>query len=209
MKKLDVKKNRDTVTAIKEYWGILNDYNLVYYYINDSYLYIYSRVTKKESLHMFASEEEKNRIKERIENIKKDMKKSYVNVRNFAEIKKQSAAMWTNKCNDREIRKGTFRKDTFYRGFFIECFTQNEQRDFNEFYNIFSSGYILKSKRAYDFEKFIKIKNLTNLWNRDDLLIMDNGEGEIVDKIEAIKRIKEGGNIEVGHFEAKTRINSG
>ena len=83
MKKLDVKKNRETVTTMKEYWGILNDFNLVYYYINDSYLYIYSRVTKKESLHMFASEEEKNIIKERINNIKKEMKMTKVNIRNL------------------------------------------------------------------------------------------------------------------------------
>ena len=199
MKKLEVKNYRETVTGIKEFWEILHDYNLIYYYVNDTYLYIYSRVTKKEALYLYDNDLEKEIIKERIENIKKDMKKSYVNIRNVYEIKKQSAAMWTNKCNDREIRKGVFRKDTFFKGFFIECFTQNEQREYNEYYNVFLSGYILKSKWAYDFEKYIKLKNLTNVWNRDDLLLMDNNAGEIVDKIEAIKRIKEGGNIEVGY----------
>ena len=199
MKKLEIKKYRETVTEIKDFWGILNDYNLIYYYVNDTYLYIYSRVTKKETLYLFDSEEEKNRIKERINNIEADMEKSNVNIRNFAEIKKQSAAMWTNKCNDREIRKGIFRRDIFFKGFFIQCFNQNDQRDCNEFYNIFFNGYVLKSKRAYDFDKFAKIKNLTNLWNRDDLLLMDNGEGEIVNKIEAIQRIKQGADIEIGY----------
>ena len=56
MKKLEVKKYRETVTKIKDFWGILNDYNLIYYYVNDTHLYIYSRVTKKESLYLFDSE---------------------------------------------------------------------------------------------------------------------------------------------------------
>ena len=40
---------------------------------------------------------------------------------------------------------------------------------------------------------------MVNVWNREDLIIMDNGEGEIVDKVEAIKRIKEGSDIEIGY----------
>lgn len=46
------------------------------------------------------------------------MKKSYVNMRNFSVIKKQSAAMHSNKCADREIRKGIFRRDTFFQRFY-------------------------------------------------------------------------------------------
>ena len=196
MKKLNLEKYEDKIS----WWSIRNDYNLTAYSIYaDTYLYIYSRVTKKESLYLFDSEEEKEIIKERINNIKSEMKKSNVNIRNFAEIKKQAAAMWTNNCNDREIKKGVFRKDTFYTGFFIQCFIKNDQRGFNEFFNVLPGGYILKAAWAYDFSKYNELRALANLWNRDDLLIMDNYAGEIVDKMEAIQRIKQGSDIEINY----------
>ena len=200
MKKLDLEKYKKIVTEIREAWIFQNDYNLISYAIYDSYLYVYSRVTKKGALYLFHSEEEKETIKKRIENIKQKMKKSYVNVRNFHEIKKQSTAMHTNQCGDREIKKGVFRKDTFFKGFFIGCFTPNERREINEYYNVFLSGYVLKSKWAYDFDKYRALITLANQWHRDDLLLMDNGVGEIVDKLEAISRIKQGADIEIEYM---------
>ena len=56
MKKLEVEKNAELVADIKDWGEILYNYNLILYYINDSYLYIYSRVTKKASLYLYDNE---------------------------------------------------------------------------------------------------------------------------------------------------------
>ena len=199
MKKLEVAKYAEIVSETSIEWEVLHTYNLLYYYVFDNYLYIYSRVTKKTTLYLFDSEEEKETIKKRVDTIEKEMEKSKVNIRNYYDIKKQSIAMHNNKCNNSEIKKGVFRKDTFFKGFFIECFNQYEQRDFNEFFNVFLSGYVLKSKWPYDFKKYRELRTLALQWNRDDLLIMDNDAGEIVNNLEAVSRIKKGVDIEIGY----------
>ena len=188
MKKLNLEKNAEVMTEIStEIRGGLdfrNDYNLLTYYINDMYLYIYNRVTKKAALYLFSGEEERDTVRIRIDAIKSNMGDSKVNMINFYEIKRQSKAIHANACNVRDVKKGVYRKDIFFKGFFIRCFTQNEQKGFNEFYNVLPNGYIFKDKRVYDFDKYIKIKELVNVWHRDDLIIMDNDKGEIVDNIE-------------------------
>ena len=197
MKKLENVEN--TVNSIKNLWGFTNDYNLIFYYMDVNFFYIYSRITKKGSLYYFESEEEREIIKERIKNIKDNMEQSKISMMNFYAVKNQSKAIYDNACNTRDVIKGVYRKDTFFKGFFIQCNNQNEQRDFNEFYNVLPSGYIFKNTWGYNFDKYIKIKELVNVWNREDLLIMDNDNGEIVDKVEAIKRIKENSDIEIGY----------
>ena len=199
MKKLENVENVETVNSIKNLWSFKNDYNLIFYYMDVNFLYIYSRITKKGSLYFFESEEEREIIKERIKNIKDNMEQSKISTINFYAIKKQSKAMHSNNCNNSEVEKGVFRKDTFFKGFFIRCYSKQEQRNFNEFYNVLPSGYIFKNTWGYNFYKYIKIKELVNVWNREDLLIMDNDKGEVIDKIEAIKRIKENSDIEIGY----------
>ena len=197
MKKVENVEN--TVNSIKNLWGFTNDYKLIFYYMDVNFLYIYSRITKKGSLYYFESEEEREIIKERINKIKDNMEQSKISTINFYAIKKQSKAMHSNNCNNSEVEKGVFRKDTFFKGFFIRCYSVQEQRNFNEFYNVLPSGYIFKNTWGYNFNKYIKIKELVNVWNRKDLLIMDNDKGEVIDKIEAIKRIKENSDIEIGY----------
>ena len=199
MKKLENVESVETVNSIKNLWSFTNDYKLIFYYMDVNFLYIYSRITKKGSLYFFESEEEREIIKERINKIKDNMEQSKISMRHFYAVKKQSKAMHSNNCNNSEVEKGVFRKDTFFKGFFIRCFSKQEQRNFNEFYNVLPSGYIFKNTWGYNFDKYIKIKELVNDWDREDLLIMDNDNGEIVDKIEAIKRIKENSDIEIGY----------
>ena len=196
MKKLE---NVEKVNDIRNRWDFTNNFNLIYYYMDNNMLFIYSRITKKGSLYLFENEEERETIKKRINKIQENMRQSKINMRNFHAIKKQSKAMHNNDCNNREIVKGVFRKDTFFKGFFLGCYTEQDQRGFNEFFNVLPSGYIFKSRWGYDFDKYRKIKELINVWDREDLLIMDNDTGEIVDKMEAIKRIKENSDIEIGY----------
>ena len=54
MKKLENVEN--TVNSIKNLWGFTSDYNLIFYYMDVNFLYIYSRITKKGSLYFFESE---------------------------------------------------------------------------------------------------------------------------------------------------------
>ena len=171
-----------------------------------NFLYIYSRITKKGSLYFFENAEEREIIKERIKNIKDNMEQSKISTINFYAIKKQSKAMHSNNCNNSEVEKGVFRKDTFFKGFFIRCYSKQEQRNFNEFYNVLPSGYIFKNTWGYNFNKYRKIKELVNVWNREDLLIMDNDNGEIVDKVEAISRIKKGVDIEIGYMNSSRLV---
>ena len=199
MKKLENVENVETVNSIKNLWSFTNDYNLIFYYMDVNFLYIHSRITKKGFLYLFESEEEREIIKERIKNIKDNMEQSKVSTINFYAIKKQSKAMHSNNCNNSGVEKGVFRKDTFFKGFFIRCYSYQEQRNFNEFYNVLPSGYIFKNTWGYNFNKYREIKELVNVWNREDLLIMDNDKGEVIDKIEAIKRIKENSDIEIGY----------
>ena len=206
MKNLNLLENVEMVDNIRGLWSFTNNYNLIYYYIDDSYLYIYNRVTKKGSLYLFESEAEKNLLKTRINSIKDNMEASKISTNNFTAVKKQSKAMHDNTCNTRDVKKGVYRKDTFFKGFFIQCNNQKEQRDFNDFYNVLPQGYIFRSTWGYNFEKYTKIKELVNVWHRDDLIIMDNEKGEIVDKIEAIKRIKKGGDIEIGYMNSSNLV---
>ena len=204
MKNLNLLENAEMVNNIKGLWSFTNDCNLIHYYIDDTYLYIHSRVTKKGSLYLFQSETEKNLIKIRINEIKNNMKASKISTYNFADVKNQTKTIYDN--NTRHIKKGVYRKDTFFKGFLIQCNNQNEQRDYNEFYNVLPNGHIFRNKWAYNFEKYRKIKELVNVWHRDDLLIMDNDSGEIVSKIEAIKRIKNNANIEIGYINSSRLV---
>ena len=206
MKKLENVEHVETVNSIKRLWSYTNDYNLIYYYMDVNFLYIYSRITKKGSLYFFESEEEREILKERIHNIKDNMEQSKISILNFYAVKKQSKAMHSNNCNNSEVEKGVFRKDTFFKGFFIRCYSDQEQRDFNEFYNVLPSGYIFKNTWGYNFNKYRKIKELVNVWNREDLLIMDNDKGETVDKVEAISRIKKGADIEIGYMNSSKLV---
>ena len=206
MKKLENVEHVETVNSIKGLWSYTNDYNLIYYYMDVNFLYIYSRITKKGSLYFFESEEEREIIKERIHNIKGNMEQSKISTNNFTAVKNQSKAIHDNACNTRDVKKGVYRKDTFFKGFFIQCNNQKEQRDFNEFYNVLPSGYIFKNTWGYNFDKYIKIKELVNVWNREDLIIMDNDEGETVDKVEAISRIKKGVDIEIGYMNSSQLV---
>ena len=87
MKKLNLEKNAEIMTKIsteiRGYPNFRNDYNLLTYYINDKYLYIYNRVTKKGSLYLFGSVEERDTVKIRIDDIKSNMEASKVNMINF------------------------------------------------------------------------------------------------------------------------------
>ena len=203
MKKLNLLENAEMVNNIRGRWSFSSNCDLIYYYIDDTHLYIYSRVTKKGSLYLFQSETEKNLIKIRVKEIKNNMKASKISPFNFIDVKNQSKAIYDN--NTRYIKKGVYRKDTFFKGFFIEC-NNHEQREFNDFYNVLPQGHIFRSTRGYNFEKYIEIKELVNVWSRDDLLIMDNDSGEVVGKIEAIKRIKNGANIEVGYLNSSRLV---
>ena len=203
MKKLNILENVEVVDNIKGLWSFSYGCNLIYYYIDDTYLYIYSRVTKKESLYLFQSETEKNLLEIRIDEIKKNMKTSKIGTYNFIDVKNQTKEIYTN--NTRYTKKGVYRKDTFYKGFLIQC-ANNEQRDFNDFYNVLPNGYIFRDKWGYNFDKYAKIKELVNVWSRDDLLIMDNDNGEIVGKVEAIKRIKNNANIEIGYMNSNNLV---
>ena len=204
MKKLNLVENEEIVNNIKGLWSFTYNCNLIHYYIDDTYLCIYSRVTRKGSLYLFESETEKNQINVRIDEIKKNMKDSKVSMYNFAEIKNQSKAIYDN--NTRYIKKGVYRKDPFFKGFLIQCNNQKEQREYNEFYNVLPQGHIFRNKWGYNFEKYAKIKELVNVWSRDDLLLMDNDNGEVVDKMEAIKRIKNNANIEIGYMNSSRLV---
>ena len=83
MKKVE---NVETVNSIKNLWSFTNDYNLIFYYMDVNYLYIYSRITKKGFLYFFESEEEREIIKERIKNIKDNMEQSKISIMNFYSI---------------------------------------------------------------------------------------------------------------------------
>ena len=203
MKKLNILENVEVVDNIKGLWSFSYGCNLIYYYIDDTHLYIYSKVTKKESLYLFQSETEKNLLEIRIDEIKKNMKTSKIGTYNFIDVKNQTKEIYTN--NTRYTKKGVYRKDTFYKGFLIQC-ANNEQRDFNDFYNVLPNGYIFRDKWGYNFDKYAKIKELVNVWSRDDLLIMDNDNGEIVGKVEAIKRIKNNANIEIGYMNSNNLV---
>ena len=92
MKKLNLLENFGMVNGIKNLWSYTNNYNLIYYYIDDTYLYIYSRVTKRGSLYLFDSAEERDKVKIRINDIKNNMEASKVNINNFSAVKKQTKA---------------------------------------------------------------------------------------------------------------------
>ena len=170
-------------------------------------LYVRNNFNQTRNLYII-DEDKVEMITNRVNNIVENISESKVNMSNYNHIKEQTKKVINGEGTT--LNHGIYTKDVAYKGFMVQqtiyCrYSKLQKKD--TFVSVLPNKKVINT--WFNFLLFSRLKELKNIWNREDVIIFNDTEEEVINVDTAIEKVLGGDTVEIhylSHGETKDNV---